>query len=226
MAHVKELLTAPQQAAVERAVADAEARTSAEIVLAMAGRCARYERAEDTVGLCLALLAVAAAWILWQDIGPDTRDWSAGATVALGLFPLLLIFTAWAVLGSIIARHVPALTRPFIPRPRMLEAVQRRGLESFHTFRVADSSASSGLLIFIALFERTVWIRGDHAISAKIPDEAWSPVRNRIVEGFKAGNPGAALPDAVRLAGDILAQHFPAGAVARNELKDEVRFVQ
>src|SRR4051812_31460442 len=100
MAHIQELLAPEQKAAVERAVAEAESRTSAEIVLAMAGRCARYERAEDTVGLVLALLAVAAAWILWQDIGPDTRAWTTGTTLALGLLPLLLIFALWAVLGS------------------------------------------------------------------------------------------------------------------------------
>ena len=225
MPQVRHLLPPEATAEIERAVAQAESQTSAEIVVALAGRSGRYHRAADLFGLCLALLAVSAAWLAWQNLAPDPRDWHTGIVPALGLPTVLLIFAAWYLGGSLAATHFPTLARPFMTRAERLAAVRRRGTEAFHTLRVARTHNATGLLIFVSLFERSVWVCPDDAIGAKLGEEAWKPVSEIIAEGFRSKNPGPALAAAVRKAGQTLSTHFPRSPTDTNELTDTVRIL-
>jgi putative membrane protein len=223
MRHVRDVLTRETTHAIERAVAEAESTTSAEIVVALAGRSGRYHRAADMFGLTLALLAVAAAWSLWQELAPDAREWHIGSVPVIGLPLVLLMFAAWFVVGAAAATHWPLLARPFMTRAERDGAVRRSGFEAFHTLRVASTRSATGLLIYVSLFERTVWVCPDDAIGAKLGPDAWKPVSDLIAEGFRIGDPGASLVKAARKAGQILATHFPRAADDVNELANRVR---
>jgi putative membrane protein len=227
MRHVREALSEQDRAEIERAVAEAERGTDAQVVVALAGRSGRYQRAADFFGLVVAVLALAAAWALWQRFGPNPADWTTGPAPALGLGWIVLIFVVWFIIGAAAADYWPMLARPFMTRAEQLGAVRRRGFEAFHRLSVGQTRRSSGLLIYASLFERTVWVCPDDGIAAKLGPDAWAPVSSVIAEGFRSGHPGPALANAVRTAGRVLAEHFPrtAGAPAGNELPDEVRFV-
>jgi putative membrane protein len=192
-------------------------------VVAVAARSGRYHRAADLFGLVLALLAVAAAWTLWQRPVPDTRDWYSGTVPLLGLPTLLLFFATWFIAGALAATRWPTLARPFMTRAERAAAVRRRGFEAFHTLNVRSTRGSTGLLLYVSLFERTVWVCPDDAIAAKLGAAAWQPVSDLIAEGFRSGNPGSALAKGVREAGQILVTAFPGTAAHDNELPDAVR---
>lgn len=202
-------LTQAQKEAVERAIAEAETRTSAELVVVVATRSGRYDRAEDLFGLVLALVAVAIAWVLWQDIGPSTRDWSSGQTLTFGLAPLLLMFALWAFVGAMLATWVPALARPFIPRAQIEAEVRRRGFEAFHLYRVGHTTSRDGVLIFISLLEHTALVVGDEAVNPRMPASTWQSACAAITSGTKRGEPDRGLIDAIRQCGDALAGPFP-----------------
>ena len=55
------------RAKIEAAIASAETKTSAEVVVIVATRSGLYDRAEDLVGLVLGLLAVAVPALLVRD---------------------------------------------------------------------------------------------------------------------------------------------------------------
>jgi putative membrane protein len=225
MPHVRHLLSDRDQTEIERAVAEAESASSAEIVVALSGRSSRYQRASDLFGLTLALLAVAAAWILWQRFIPDSRDWATGTAPAIGLGWVLLIAAAWFIIGAAAADCWPTLARPFMTRAERLAAVCRRGTEAFHSLRIAKTRAATGLLIYVSLFERTVWVCPDAAIAEKLGahEAVWKPLSDLIADGFKRGAPGPALADAVRKAGRMLAPAFPRDATDTNELDNRIR---
>ena len=67
---------AEQRRQIAAAVAQAESRTSAEIVPIVATESGRYDRTEDLVGLVLGVLAMAAVWMLFQGEDPD-GGWEA-----------------------------------------------------------------------------------------------------------------------------------------------------
>ncbi len=219
------LLSKDDQAAIEKAVTEAESRTSAQIVVALAARSGRYQRPADWFGLALALIAVGLGWLLWQDLAPAPADWETGVRPTLGLPWVLLIFAAWFVIGSALASHFPILARPFITRDELAASVRRSGFEAFHKLRIARTRKASGLLLYISLFERTVWVCPDDGIAAKLGQKAWAPISDVIAEGFRAGRPAPAVAAAVKKAGHVLAEQFPGDAHDPNELPDAVRIV-
>lgn len=209
MQRASTFLSPEQKAAVERAVGEAEKRTSAELVVVVATRSGRYDRAEDLFGLLLALAAVAAAWLLWQDVGPDTRDWTGGQTLTFGLAPLLGMFAVWAIVGAMLATRLPLLARPFITRAHAEAEVRRRGFEAFHLFRVGHTDSRTGLLIFVSLYERTALVVGDETINAKLPAGTWDAACRAIVKGIRTGRPDQGLIEAMAVCAEALAAPFP-----------------
>lgn len=201
-------LTAEQRRRVERSIAEAEHRTSAEIVVALATRSGRYERAEDTFGLLTAVLGVASAWLLWQRPAPP-GDWEAAPRFAVGLAPILAAFLLWWLIGAALAARFPALAAPFIARDRREAEVRRRGFEAFHLFRVGRTADRTGLLIFVSLYERLAWVVGDDAITAALPEHTWSRACACVASHFSADNPEQGLIEAVTLCGGALADRFP-----------------
>lgn len=222
----REPLSKEDQADIERAVKEAEAKTSAEIVVAVAPRSGRYHRAADMFGVLCGLVAVALAWILWQDLAPASGDWQTGQAPTLGLWWVLLLFAAWFVIGAAAATHWPVLLRPFATNTERLDSVKRRGTEAYHRLHVARTKAATGLLIYVSLFERTVWVCPDDGIGSKLNDGAWTPLSDLIAAGFRSGKPGPALASAVRKAGQILAEKFPAADGDVNEIPDTVRVLK
>ena len=218
-----QLLTKEDQAAIEKAVTEAESRTSAQVVVAVAARSGRYQRGADWFGLASALVAVAVAWWIWQEIGPSPEPWETGVRPALTLPWILLIFAVWFVIGAAMATRFPILSRPFITRDELTGSVRRSGFEAFHKLQIARTRRGTGLLIYISLLERTVWVCPDDGIAAKLGEKAWNPVCAIITEGFREGRHGPAIVQAVKKAGHMLAEQFPGDARDPNELSDAVR---
>lgn len=224
MKPASEALTPTEKAEVAKAIRDAEAKTSAEIVVVLATRSGRYDRAEDLFAILLGLVAVSLAWVLGQDVEPE---WGDRYRIALGLVPLLLIFLATFVAGAFLATWFPSLARPFIPRDQMLDEMRRTAGEAFHRFRVHRTAEGTGVLIYVSLLEHLVWVVGDEKVGEAIPDAVWQPVKDAIVEGFKRGRPAAGLREAITMAGDRLAEPFPLtpDQPNANRLTNELQFI-
>jgi uncharacterized membrane protein len=214
---------------VEQAIAAAEAQTGAEFVVAIAARSGRYDRAEDLFGLLTGLLAVAAAWLIWQDIGPDTRDWSTGWSLRLGLPIVLGLFAFWTILGAMLATRFPPLARPFLRRGEMDSEVRRRGREAFHMFRVdrsSDGDASPGVLIYISLLERMVYIAATPGLEQQLPPEILPRIRDAMIADIRARKrPGETLAAAVQSCAAAIAPFAPARAGRANALTNTVRLL-
>lgn len=208
--------------AIERAVTEAESKTSAEIVVAVAGRSGRYDRAEDIFGLLMGLVGVAAAWLVFQQVQRSDADWQSTYAPVLGLPALLALFAFWTVAGAMLATRVPVLARPFITREEMIEQAHRRGAEAFVNLRVGSTADRAAILIFVSLFEHVVWICPDDAVAARLPDDAWAPLTEDVVIGFRSDRPVDAMVAAIRQAGAMLAPHFPPGPDDAAELPNKV----
>jgi len=115
-----------------------------------------------------------------------------------------------------VERRVPRhlFRRPDDALTRARQIFQRLGMH-----RTAERN---GVLIYLALDERTLAVVGDQGIHERAGDQHWREIRDGMVEKLRAGAPREAILEAVRAAGDALARHFPRRRDDVNELGDEV----
>jgi len=216
------LFSADDRKAISAAVAEAEKKTSAEIVPVVATSSDRYERAEDLIGLVTALVAVAATWTQFQRI---STDWEGDPELVLHLPFVLAIFGAGWALGLILAKSIPALKRLAIPRKVSLGRVLIAAHHAFESLHVQQTSGATGVVIFVSLFERRVCVWADRSISDKIPETAWKEACESLTKGLKDGKPREGFVDAIRKLGDVLAKDFPIQPKDVNELPNELRIL-
>jgi len=202
MKRATKLFGAAAVEAVETAIAAAEQQTGAEIVPVVASVSGRYDRAEDLFGVCCALGALAVAWILG-----DAQAWTDGSTIGLGM--ALAAVVVGFIIGTVIATKLTVLRLPFISRAEMLEEVERRALETFQRQRVRDTANSSGVLIYVSLYEHLVKVIADDHAASKLPDHALDSICAAVVDGLKQGNADKGLVAAIAKTGEVLAHAIP-----------------
>ena len=224
MKRASQLFSAEDRRIVEAAIAEAERRTAGEIVPVVATASGRYDRGEDLFGLVLALTTIAGAWGLFQGVEVVQTEWAAKYTVALGLLPVLGVLVVVFLLGAVAATYLPVLRLPFISRNEMEEEVERSATAAFQRFRIRGA-AGSGILVYVSLYERTVRVLGDDAVNAKVTQSDWNAVCDLVTEGLRNGRAAEGLASAIRKAGELLCRHFPARPEDRNDLANELRFI-
>jgi putative membrane protein len=143
MARLDARFSAADREAINRAVADAESLTGAEIIPVIAASSGRYDRSEDIVGLWLAVLSLCGVWWIYPPIDHAPNSWAAPAPGWQ--------FTAFAAAvivgflgGAIIAGRVDSLRRLFTPRQQMLDEVQARARTVFFDQRVHHTARADG----------------------------------------------------------------------------------
>jgi putative membrane protein len=193
--------------AIRRAVAAAEAGSSGEIATMVVGESDRYREAEHLGALLLgALLAIIAAVLLHH-----VTFWSYIPLVCLCYFPMLMLL-----------HRFPRLKLPFVGRRRQAEAVRDRALRAFYEKGLYRTREETGILIFLSLLERKVWILGDRGINSKIPPGSWQALAAELAAGIRSERAAEALCRVISGCGSELARHFPRRSDDKNELADDI----
>ena len=116
----------------------------------------------------------------------------------------------------------PSLKVPFVNKKRMMRAVQERAVRAFYERGLYRTREENGILIFISILERKVWILGDRGINLRIPHETWQAHADEISQGIREGRPCDALCAVIENCGRVLVEHFPRKEDDTNELTDEL----
>lgn len=216
-------LTQSERGLIERAVASAEQRTGAEFVVIVANRSGRYHRAEDVIGMLAGFVVTAAVSLALRPVLPS-GSWYTMPPAPLGLFGTLALFVVTAVVVAACASRAPGLVRRFTPEREMLANVQRRGADCFVSYRVSSAASRGGVLVYISLAERLVWVVADDGVNAKAAAaaELWVKVRDVIVQGYARGDGAAGIAAGIEAAAEGLAGALPAMAGDADELSNTV----
>ena len=198
-------LSSDQQASIRAAVSKAEARTSGEIVPLLVAQSDDYrEAAAQAAAVIAAALALALALII-----QDTSVWFFLPAAFVLYFPALAA-----------VRRLPLLKLAFTPAARVSEVVRQQAMRVFYEKGLHRTRDANGILIFISLLERKVWILGDRGINAVIPPERWVELASALGSGIRRGQLTEALVGVIAEMGDVLRQHFPSRPDDVNELPD------
>jgi len=200
-------LTAAERLQIEARIAEAEKRTSGEIVVMVVPSSYHYPLASMLGSSFLAiLLGIAVALLFGQD-----SMW----------FFLSVFGISFMVLHEIIKR-VNIIKRVFVTASDMKWEVEEAAIQSFYHRKINHTLDHTGILIYISLFERKVRVVADQGISAKVAKEVLQDIVNTIVHGIGGKEHGNAIAEAVDRCGEILARHFPVKPTNQNELGNEV----
>ena len=218
------LFSPTARTAVENAIADAERRTSGELVVIVTSAAHRYPATSLTIAalaaLTVPLLAVLAGWAP-DAMFPDwaVRDVRDRVVHALEGFAAV---QALVFVGVLALLHYGRLAQRLTPTGLRRDRVHREALVQFKARGLDATEGRTGVLIYVAEADHIAEVVADTGIYAKVPPEHWGATIRALVDGVKAGRAADGMVAAIALAGGVLAEHFPPGTGNPNELPDHL----
>jgi putative membrane protein len=202
-----DFFTDAEKERIKEATIAAESGTIGEIAVVVVDESSRYHEAEILGGTILGSLA---ALIVTVFFFHESIWW---------YIPLsfLLYFPAWFPF-----KKYRALKMQFIGNKRKEKAVKERALKAFYEKGLYKTKQNTGVLFFISLLEHKVWVLADKSIHEKIKQGTLDKFAHHVAKGIREGHPCDTLIEAMKEAGELLAQHFPIQPGDINELSDEI----
>ena len=203
--------TAEEREAVTAAVRAAEGETSGEIVVFVAPASHDHAQAAMVGGflLSLPLALLAMPWLggfLW--LGRQ-NVWIFLICLTLFYLPLRLL-----------AAKTPTIKRLFLFTEQVEKEVGRAALAAFYRHKLDATRERNGVLLFISVFERRVFILADKGVNDKVDPAFWRGMVDSLTTAIRHGDRGPAVCRTVADIGAVLRQHFPPRPDDRNELDD------
>lgn len=207
---MKRLLNETQRQAIADAVAAAEQKTRAEIVTVLAPAADDYREFAFLAGAILALLLAAVIAVV-------ESAWAAPEW--LGLLPVMALFAALPL--GVLLRWPPLLRRlvPAAVRHRRAAALARA---QFLAQNLHHTRGETGVLLFVAEFERYVEVLVDRGVATHVPDSAWQELVAEFTRRVKDGEVEAGFTGALSRCGDLLAAPLPPDNDNPNELPNRL----
>ena len=201
--------------AIRAAVAEAEQKTSGEIVPYLVEESDGYPSAlwkGTALGAFAGALVAEAIYFLGNFWG--------------GMIPLWIALPAAAggAVGFLLTAYVPAVKR-WMAGDGLLDLRTRQRAEmAFLEEEVFRTRDRTGILLFLSMFEHRVVVIGDSGINQKVEQGQWDGIVKTVAAGIRAGRPGEALVEGIRQCGELLERHGVAiQPDDRDELSNELR---
>lgn len=207
----EKFLSVQDRVQIDNAVKEAESHTSGEIVPMIVSRSYHYPMSDVMGGFVFALpVALVLTYFLggWFWLG-HYNMW-----LFLGLVTILFICFHQAI------KRMDSLKRIFISDKEIDEEVEEAAIIAFFREGLYRTKDETGILIFISVFERRVWVLADRGINAKVKEGEWDAIVRMITEGINNKNQAEAICKAIAETGRMLKEHFPRKEDDTNELKN------
>ena len=186
---------------------EVESRTIGEIVVMVVDRSDHYIEAEVLGGVLLGgLLSLILTLLFFH-----ATVWSYVPLSFLFFFPCRYLF-----------QRIDVLKRFFIGIRRKEEAVRLRAERAFFEKGLYKTKKNTGVLFFLSLLERKVWVLADSGIYEKMDQETLNGYANEVSRGIREGRACDALSHSIQGIGTLLSKHFPMTPDDTDELPDDV----
>lgn len=193
---------------IERTVTDVEARTAAEVLVAINRRSGTYHDLELLFGVAWGVLAagfmIASPWKF----------------TPRGLLPnaFLVALVAYAA-----ARLSPGLVRRLASRGRRERQAMVHARNAFCVLGAGATRDRVGLLVYVSLLEDRVVLLPDHGLEGRIEAARWQAVLDRFGVPSRHRDLSEALCGLLTECGTLLAERVPAAGENPNEVPNRPR---
>jgi putative membrane protein len=187
------------------AIRAAEAKTSGEIFCVIARHASDYR---------LVPLAWAAAVAL---VVP-------APLIYLTLWPASVIYVVQLIvfIAAALGLSLPDVRFHIVPRRTQHERAHLQAMQQFLAHGLHHTQNRTGVLIFASVAERYAEIVADAGINEKVTPHVWDQAVAALIAGIKQGRATGGFVAAIEQCGAVLAEHFPPGALNRDELPDKL----
>ncbi len=179
---------------IAQAITAVEARTSGELVTAIARGSDGYRFIPILFAAVLALLVLPGAYF---------------GGIVLSLKNLMLSQMALFMLSAILFQ-LPPIRRLLVPRSVQQQRARRLAYQTFYEAGVHHASHRAGILIFVSIEEHYVQIIADEGVAAKVDNAAWDHAVETFISKVKSGEVADGFIGCIEQCGAVLAEHFPA----------------
>jgi len=97
-----------------------------------------------------------------------------------------------------------------------------RALEVFNLLKMDETGLKNGVLIYLAIENKSFVICGDEGINDLVEVDFWDCTKDAMLVHFKKGNFKQGLIDGILKAGERLKTYFPYEKGDENELSNEI----
>jgi len=195
---------------IESAIADAESRTSGEIVPLLVRRSSTVGHV-PLVSFTLLLLCV-----FLSDLPAHL--------VGLGGPYLAWLGACWLLAGGLAlgVSRLDAVQRLLTPRIDQMQQVDLRAQIEFYELEMSQTQERTGILLLVSLMEHRAVVLADHSIAEKLDAKIWQELVDLMIQGVKRGDLAAGMTQAIQRCGELLSPHFPIADDDINELRDHL----
>ena len=187
-----------------QAIKAIEAKTSAEVVVAVRRRVAEYRSTDLLFGFVCAVTTLAALWF-------------SPLTYAVEYMPFEMI--GMFVVGALLSAFVRPLRRLLTPKGTTQRQIDMAARAAFYDLGISKTHRRAGILVFAAMYEDSVSIVPDAAVDKKALAEL-QPVKAQLEKAIASRDLDAFLKTLEQLA-PPLEKAMPRKAGDENELPDE-----
>lgn len=97
-----------------------------------------------------------------------------------------------------------------------------RAEEVFEMLNMHNTKESNGVLIYVAVEDRTLVIMGDKGINERVGQDFWESTKDIMINYFKEGEIKQGLVNGILKAGEQLKKYFPYKKEDINQLPDDI----
>ena len=200
-------LTTEFKSKIEKKIEEIESKCSLEIVPVISKRSSYYWKTR----LVLSGL-IFGALLLTLEFYPSWK-WTFEAELficaSLSLFVFLLSF--W-----------PYFLRMYLPEFIQAEAVKTEAEAIYISEKLVETKKKTGILIFVAEFERKVWVLADKGLVEAFPDYFFSELGQKLAIDFNHRSPGETFMKALEELSNKIPEQLK-GSDSHNELSNKIR---
>ncbi len=198
---------------IEKAVAEAEATTTGEIVPMIVCRSSAIRSVPSYIFIFLFMLFNILMDVIYQNQILGSLNLIIWLYV-LGVFsivPISYVLGRWGVLQRVLIH----------PLDRDQQSLLRAKNE-FYELGLNKTDGSTAILLFVSVIDHEVIILSDKGINDKINPESWEQIKDQMISDLKNKNMGQGFIKAVQTCGEILKPHFPVLVSDNNELPNRL----
>lgn len=199
------MISQAEKTRIIEAITVAEAKTAGEIFCVIAHASSGYSLVPIAWAALVALAAPAPLIYL--------TTWPAGLIYLVQL-------AAFIVTAAVFS--LPAIRFRVVPNQAMRERAHVEAMRQFLAQGMHLTEHRTGVLVFVSVAEHYAEIVADSGINAKVAPAVWQDAVNAAVAAIREGRIGDGLVTAVERCGAVLAEHFPPGAINRDEVPNKV----
>ncbi|GGH11447.1 TPM domain-containing protein [Mucilaginibacter phyllosphaerae] len=100
-----------------------------------------------------------------------------------------------------------------------------RAVKYFTQLEMHKTKLRNGVLIYVATVDRKFAIIGDTGINSVVPADFWDSTKELMLNHFKYGNLLEGIVTGITQAGEQLKRYFPHLLNDKNELPDDIAFM-